>query len=943
MEAQSSGSNQVVFDVPIDFDAGDWHEICVTYCVTNCCVFLEGQVVTNTGPINYFPSESDCTNYGIFVGSLSTNGECQAHGQFQDLETYDSPLSAEEIAQDYADTAAIILDRRGSLPSGGLSPDDGPPLPEGGTNSGSGGGGGSPDIPSQNPGTNLWLIISLQSNSVIVTLSNTVAGVPYLLLAATNLNGPWITNQSLLAATNTAVAAPIPLGKTNAVFFIAEQAVLGTLKWKVFLGGDGDNVLAGGIDGSPALGADGTIYITATCNGSSTSNLLYAIDALTGHVKWSNNVFTNDFASSDNEGCEFSSSPAIGSNGTIYIGSDDGHLYAVGTNGITRWTVDLGWSAFASPAIGSDGTIYIGTDVTPPGTAYSGFFAITNGALKWTFTPIDTGDGEGGDVDGSPAVASDGTIYFLTEGNRLYAVSAGGNINWFLPVPGQTEPDSTPAIGPDGTIYIGSKSDYLYAVNSDGSLKWIFNVSDMDSGNGQIQASPTIGPNGVIYVGTGDFNDDPNYDNPGNLYALNTNGGLLWVFTNATAATISSPAISANGTVYVGCADNNLYAVTNGSEAWAFQTGGPIVSSPVIGADGTVYVGSGDGFLYAIYGTSRLATNAPWPMFHNNPAHTGLQLPSTTPPADCGAPFVHGGDLFMSEESGEPASFYFEIDATNAGGTWYVFTSSNLTNWTETGSLTLGGDPTGSTNGYATFTTNFESAVTNQFYILSSGTNLSNSCRSRVIGFMNMTIVPGTNLIADQLYQVDDNLVRVGPMNTLKALYCDPFLPVSPPWRSENDGTQIMKWNGQGFDVFSFEYIPEAQTGIWYDTNGMGNGDATLLPGIGVLMNNVTGAPFTNSFVGLIREQQVFQIQPGTNYLSATLPVAGAITNITGYVPRNGDIIKLWNTNSQAFQSYTNGSSGWSPGSPVVGAGEGFVLITANTNTWTNTWDQVFP
>ena len=65
-------------------------------------------------------------------------------------------------------------------------------------------------------------------------------------------------------------------------------------------------------------------------------------------------------------------------------------------------------------------------------------------------------------------------------------------------------------------------------------------------------------------------------------------------------------------------------------------------------------------------------------------------------------------------------------------------------------------------------------------------------------------------------------------------------------------------------------------------------------------------------------------------------------TTITGYVPYNGDKIKLWNTNTQVFQSYTNISGAWQPSNPVVNVGEGFVLITTNTYTWTNTW-QPFP
>eukprot|EP00966_Prymnesium_polylepis_P277999 6423200-Prymnesium_polylepis.1 len=37
-----------------------------------------------------------------------------------------------------------------------------------------------------------------------------------------------------------------------------------------------------------------------------------------------------------------------------------------------------------------------------------------------------------------------------------------------------------------------------------------------------------------------------------------------------------------------------------GETAWRFQTGARIQSSPAIAADGTVYVGSGDFFIYAI-------------------------------------------------------------------------------------------------------------------------------------------------------------------------------------------------------------------------------------------------------------------------------------------------------------------------------------------------------
>jgi outer membrane protein assembly factor BamB len=58
------------------------------------------------------------------------------------------------------------------------------------------------------------------------------------------------------------------------------------------------------------------------------------------------------------------SSPAIGSDGTIYVGSFDNKLYAVNPNGTAKWDTDniIVGAVQSSPAIGSDGTIYVGSD-----------------------------------------------------------------------------------------------------------------------------------------------------------------------------------------------------------------------------------------------------------------------------------------------------------------------------------------------------------------------------------------------------------------------------------------------------------------------------------------------------------------------------------------------------------------------------------------------------
>ena len=74
---------------------------------------------------------------------------------------------------------------------------------------------------------------------------------------------------------------------------------------------------------------------------------------------------------------------------------------------------------------------------------------------------------------------------------------------------------------------------------------------------------------------------------------------VAWSFP-AENAVSSSPAV-ADGVVYVGSQDGNVYALdaATGAQAWSFPTGAPVTfSSPAV-ADGVVYVGSNDGKVYS--------------------------------------------------------------------------------------------------------------------------------------------------------------------------------------------------------------------------------------------------------------------------------------------------------------------------------------------------------
>ncbi len=125
--------------------------------------------------------------------------------------------------------------------------------------------------------------------------------------------------------------------------------------------------------------------------------------------------------------------------------------------------------------------------------------------------------------------------------------------------------------------------EYILSPSNVGSLvqAWQYTTGDQI-----FFASPTVA-NGVVYTGSDDQN----------VYALNAStGALLWRYTTA-GLVHSSPAV-ANGTVYVGSDDHKLYALNaaSGVLKWTYSTGNQIYSSPTVNL-GVVYVLSSDGLL----------------------------------------------------------------------------------------------------------------------------------------------------------------------------------------------------------------------------------------------------------------------------------------------------------------------------------------------------------
>lgn len=148
------------------------------------------------------------------------------------------------------------------------------------------------------------------------------------------------------------------------------------------------------------------------------------------------------------------------------------------------------------------------------------------------------------------------------------------------------------------TLTAGSWAQFRYSARHLGTNPYETVLSPSDvagllerwsfaTGNG-VLSSPAVA-NGAVYVGSEDHN----------VYALNaTTGTELWSFPTSSGV-YSSPAV-ANGMVYVGSENGTIYALnaTSGAQLWSFATGNVIYSSPAV-SNGFVYVGSGDDNVYA--------------------------------------------------------------------------------------------------------------------------------------------------------------------------------------------------------------------------------------------------------------------------------------------------------------------------------------------------------
>ncbi|MDP2872353.1 MAG: PQQ-binding-like beta-propeller repeat protein [Bacillota bacterium] len=198
------------------------------------------------------------------------------------------------------------------------------------------------------------------------------------------------------------------------------------------------------VDGAPAVGPDGTVYFG--CD----DGRIRAVSPA-GAV-----VF--EYAT----GSPVRSCPAIGQDGTIYAVSRGGYLHALTRAGALLWRINLGATSNSSAALGPDGLIYVGTNigeawcVRPDGeTVYR---SVVGGPLGW------------------PAVDAQGQARFGSTNRRLYALDGAGAVLWSAQTLGQIRAHMAPLVDTAGRTFFGSADGHLRAVDADGALVWQLNL-----------------------------------------------------------------------------------------------------------------------------------------------------------------------------------------------------------------------------------------------------------------------------------------------------------------------------------------------------------------------------------------------------------------------------------------------------------------------------------
>jgi eukaryotic-like serine/threonine-protein kinase len=239
-----------------------------------------------------------------------------------------------------------------------------------------------------------------------------------------------------------------------------------------------------------------------------------------------------------------------------------------------------------------------------------------------------------------PGFTVDDETIYVSSGEFVRALKLeNGNQIWQYPA----EADRAltfyaPPVVLDGVVIAGDYQNAVHGLNATtGNSEWVFSDAEKR------------------FIASGLVVDDLTLMSSadGNVYALNSEGKLVWEFDHSTEAMWAQPVYDGE-TLYMASMDHSIYAFeiseAGARQQWSTDVGGAMVASPALDEDGNLYVGTMTQDLVAVSPTGKElwrfeATGAIW-----------------------GTPVVHEGQVMFGDLSGN----IFALNANTGTVEWTI-------------------------------------------------------------------------------------------------------------------------------------------------------------------------------------------------------------------------------------------------------------------------------
>ena len=292
---------------------------------------------------------------------------------------------------------------------------------------------------------------------------------------------------------------------------------------------------------------------------------IYKLKASSGEIIWVSSLPNNDnedrAAQFGVSGWDYKSSTPVEKNGTVYVASSNGHLYALDSmTGQVRWKFRGQGKIRSTPAIKGN-TIVVGS--------FAGHvYAVDSkaGKLLWDFnTEEGVEPGTRNIIINSRPTIADGVVYIGSRNTNLYALDIiTGEPRWVFPY--RNSWVETEVVLANGSLYSGSsfKRAQLSIDPETGQLLWQANVA-----KGLSFSRPTLS-NDALYTGTIGVKDLQGADflTDGGVMRLdNKTGKLIWRMAiphrpgRKEFGVVSSAILHEEGIILFGTIDGRFYAV----------------------------------------------------------------------------------------------------------------------------------------------------------------------------------------------------------------------------------------------------------------------------------------------------------------------------------------------------------------------------------------------